>query len=72
MRCVSWCLFAGRTVPRPATSPKGMPQRRSDLVDHDCLVYPGLTPVLKVADEQDRLHQLKLHMPIQPTAVWYC
>ena len=44
---------------------KGMPQRRSDLVDHDCLVYPGLTPVLKVADEQDRLHQLKLHMPIQ-------
>lgn len=44
---------------------KGMPQRRSDLVDHDCLVYPGLTPVLKVANEQDRLHQLKLHMPIQ-------
>ena len=22
-------------------------------------------PVLKVADEQDRLHQLKLHMPIR-------
>jgi DNA-binding transcriptional LysR family regulator len=41
MRCASWCLFAGRTVPHPATSQKGMPQRRSDLVDHDCLVYPA-------------------------------
>jgi DNA-binding transcriptional LysR family regulator len=44
---------------------KGMPVRRSDLVNHDCLVYPGLTPVLKVTDEHDRPHQLKLHMPIQ-------
>lgn len=45
-----------------------MPVRRSDLVNHDCPVYPGLTPVLKVTDEHDRPHQLKLHMPIQPTA----
>lgn len=44
---------------------KGIPQRRIDLAGHDCLVYPGLTPVLKIADDQDRLHQLKLHMPIQ-------
>ncbi|MBA7931795.1 LysR family transcriptional regulator [Klebsiella sp. RHBSTW-00215] len=44
---------------------KGIPQRRIDLAGHDCLVYPGLTPVLKIADEQDRMHQLKLHMPIQ-------
>ncbi|MEM0652276.1 LysR family transcriptional regulator [Klebsiella huaxiensis] len=44
---------------------KGIPQRRIDLAGHDCLVYPGLTPVLKIADDQDRMHQLKLHMPIQ-------
>lgn len=44
---------------------KGLPLRRTDLVNHDCLVYPGLTPVIKVTDEQDRLHQLKLPVPIQ-------
>lgn len=44
---------------------KGVPQCRSDLADHDCLVYPGLTPVVKIADDQHRLHPLKLHSPIQ-------
>lgn len=44
---------------------KGIPQRCADLVNHDCLIYPGLTPVLKVVDEQKCHHQLKLHMPIQ-------
>ena len=29
------------------------------LVNHDCPVYPGLTPVLKVTDEHDRPHQLQ-------------
>lgn len=44
---------------------KGIPGKRADLVDHDCLIYPGLTPTIKVIDEHDRQHQLKLRTPIQ-------
>jgi DNA-binding transcriptional LysR family regulator len=44
---------------------KGIPGKRVELVDHDCLIYPGLTPTIKVTDEQDRQHQFKLRTPIQ-------
>lgn len=46
-------------------SRKGMPSKRTDLATHDCLVYPGLTPVIKTLDENDRAHQLKMRTPIQ-------
>ncbi|MCW0351651.1 LysR family transcriptional regulator [Pantoea ananatis] len=54
-----WCASPGYLAK------KGTPISSANLVDHDCLIYPGLTPVLKVADEQARLHPLKLYAPIQ-------
>lgn len=44
---------------------KGFPMKRTDLVDHDCLIYPGLTPPIKMIDEHNRQHQLKVRAPIQ-------
>lgn len=46
-------------------SKKGMPGKRTDLVTHDCLVYPGLTPQIKTTDEHERQHLLKMRTPIQ-------
>lgn len=41
---------------------KGIPTKRTELISHDCLIYPGLTPTIKVMDEH--IHQLK-NEPIQ-------
>lgn len=55
----AYCATAGYL------SKKGMPGKRTDLVTHDCLVYPGLTPQIKTTDEHERQHLLKMRTPIQ-------
>lgn len=43
----------------------GTPHSIQDLPHHQCLIYPGLTPVWKSIDEQGVAHQLKTRPPIQ-------
>ncbi|EKT63537.1 LysR family transcriptional regulator [Providencia burhodogranariea] len=44
---------------------KGIPMKRIDLAGHDCLIYPGLTPTIKITDEHNRQYPLKIRAPIQ-------
>lgn len=43
----------------------GTPHSIQDLAHHQCLIYPGLTPVWKTIDEQGVAHHLKTRTPIQ-------
>src|SRR5471030_1796214 len=41
------------------------PSSVQELSQHQCLIYPGLTPVWRNVDKQDVAHQLKIRSPIQ-------
>ncbi|AJI96732.1 bacterial regulatory helix-turn-helix, lysR family protein [Yersinia ruckeri] len=43
----------------------GIPTSVQQLTNHQCLLYPGLTPILKDTDEAGSVHVLKLRSPIQ-------